>query len=57
MVGTTAEVKDEGQDQKSDQCDDLQAGKPKFSFAIDRDRENVEADDDDDDDRDPYSDL
>jgi hypothetical protein len=57
MVWTPAEVEDKGQDQKPDQRDDFQAGKPELCFAIDRDGENVEEDEDDDEDRDPYSDL
>lgn len=55
MFRTASQIHDECQDQKTNNCDDLDAGEDKFCLAVDLDGENVEADDEHNDDGDPNS--
>jgi hypothetical protein len=45
VVWTTAKINNEGQNQKSDYGDDLDAGKNELGFAIDLNGKDVQAED------------
>lgn len=47
MVGATTQGKDEGQEDNTDDGDDLETGQPEFEFAEETDAEVVDAADDD----------
>lgn len=55
MGGPTAECQDEGQEDQSDNNDDLQAAEPEFEFTEEFDAEVVDADDHNEEDSDEYT--
>lgn len=57
LAWNTAEVDDEGEDEKADDGDDLDGGKDEFGFSIDGDGEDVETEDQNNDDGDPSGDI
>ena len=56
-LGAAAKVDDEGQNEQSNDGNDLDTCKDKFGFAVYTNRENVQTDDEDDDDRDPCGEI
>jgi hypothetical protein len=56
-LGAAAKVDDEGQNEQSNDGNDLDTCKYEFGFTIDTNRENVQADDENDDDRDPRGEI
>jgi hypothetical protein len=55
MVWATSKIEDNGQDQKTDDGEDLDASKQELSLTVDLDGENVKADDTNQDDGNPNS--
>lgn len=55
MGGATAECEDEGQEDQSDNNDDLQAAEPEFEFTEEFDAEVVDANNHDEEDSDEYT--
>lgn len=56
MVWSTAEINDEGQKQKSDNRNNLDAGKDEFGFTVDLNGKDIQADNEYNDECDPNSD-
>jgi hypothetical protein len=54
LVGTAAQIDDQGQNQESHNGDDLDTGKDEFGLTINADGKDVQRDDDDQDDADPH---
>ena len=53
MLGSSAEIDDDGKDKQANYSDKLDAGEDELGFTVDRDGEDVEANDNDDDEGDP----
>lgn len=50
---STTKIDNEGHDEKTNNCNDLDTGKDEFSFTIDLDGKDIQADYEHDEDRDP----
>jgi hypothetical protein len=53
----TSEINNDGENQKTKNCDDLDTGEDKFCFSIDGYGKDIKAEDNDNNDRDPCGNL